>query len=151
MISLILSFTLLFANSFHVGQLAEYFISQKDDVITMKVILENDEMLGLNFKTGCDTKKTTSLCVANYILKNLHLEINEKKSNLIFDEAYTEKGHLILYFTQTVKTQTVKNLKVKNDCFYEYYNNYRNRVILDLGQFQNSYLLTSKKNIISIK
>ena len=46
---LLASIMLTLSPVFHVGELAEYYISQEGNKITMKVVLEKDEILILRF------------------------------------------------------------------------------------------------------
>ena len=149
MTTLISSIMLTLAPIFHVGELAEYYISQEGNMITMKIVLEKDEILNLDFKSDCDVKKTTALCVSNYILKKITVEINNKPFLFELGDSYTEDGHLVLFFTGKFKDENLKSINIINDCFYEFYEDYRNRIILNIGSFKSSYMLTSEKNSIS--
>ena len=149
MTTLISSIILILAPFFHVGELAEYYISEEGDMITMKIVLEKDEILNLYFKSDCDVKKTTALCVSNYILKKVAVEINNKSLLFELGDSYTKDGHLVLFFTGKFKDKNVKSINIRNDCFYEFYEGYRNRIILNIGSFKSSYMLTSEKNSIS--
>ncbi len=151
MTSLIISTFLTLSTLLHVGQLAEYHIYQENDKIHMKVVLEKDEMLRLNFKSKCDTQNMTVFCVSNYILDNLTIEINNTLVKFELGDSYTENGHLIIYLAGELKQEKVTKVKLKTNCFYEFYPNYRNRIIFDMGYFQNSYLLTKANNTISFK
>ena len=140
---------LTLAPIFHVGELAEYYISQEGNMITMKIVLEKDEILNLDFKSDCDVKKTTALCVSNYILKKITVEINNKPFLFELGDSYAEDGHLVLFFTGKIQDENVKSINIRNDCFYEFYEDYRNRILLNIGSFKSSYMLTSEKNSIS--
>jgi len=146
---LLASIMLTLSPVFHVGELAEYYISQEANNITMKVVLEKDEILSLDFKSDCDVKKMTALCVSNYILKKMTVEIN--KQILLFElgDSYIEDDHLVLFLKGKLKDENVKSINIINDCFYEFYEDYRNRIILNIGSLKSSYMLTSEKNSIS--
>ena len=124
---------------FHVGELAEYYISQEGKMITMKVVLEKAEILNLDFKSDCDVKKTTAFCLSNYILENITVEINNRLILFELGDSYTEYGHLVLLLTGKFKDKNVTSINIRNDCFYEFYNGYRNRIILNIGNFKSSY------------
>ena len=117
----------------------------------MKVVLEKDEILSLNFKPNCDVHKTTALCVSNHISDNLRVEVNNKLLQFELGDSYTEHDHLILLFTGELLDEKVKSLSIKNNCFYKFYDDYRNRIILDIDGFQSSYMLTAEKNSIYLE
>ena len=145
------SFVLALTNIMHVGQLAEYYVTQENKSLSIKVVIEKDEMLNFNFNSNCDVKKMTSLCVANHIIANLILEINNQTILLELGDSYTDNGHLILFLTGELNNKEVNSLNITNNCFYKFHDRYRNRVILDLDKIQSSYMLTSEKNSFSIK
>ena len=146
---LLASIMLTLSPVFHVGELAEYYISQEGNKITMKVVLEKDEILILDFKSDCDIKKTTALCVSNYILKKITVEINKQLLLFELGDSYIEDDHLVLFLKGKLKDENVKSINIRNDCFYEFYEGYRNRIILNIGSLKSSYMLTSKKKFIS--
>ncbi len=117
----------------------------------MKVVLEKGEILSLDFKPDCDIHKTTALCVSKHISDNLTVEVNNKLLLLELGDSYTENDHLILFFTGELLDEKVKSLNIKNNCFYKFYDDYRNRIILDVDRFQGSYLLTTENNSIYLK
>jgi hypothetical protein len=147
MVSLVLALT----NIMHVGQLAEYYVSQQEKSLNIKVVIEKDEMLNFNFNSNCDVKKMTSLCVANHIRENLVLEINNQIITLELGDSYTLDGHLTLFLTGELNDIEIKSLNITNNCFYEFHDGYRNRVILNLNKIHSSYMLTSKERSFSIK
>jgi hypothetical protein len=136
---------------FHVGELAEYYISQEGSSLQMKVVLEKGDILSLDFKPDCDVLKTTALCVSKHISDNLTVEVNNKLLMLESGDSYTEHDHLILLFTGELLDENVKSFNIINNCFYKFYEDYRNRIILDMEGFQSSYMLTAEKNYINLK
>ena len=136
---------------FHVGELAEYYISQEGHSLQMKVVLEKADMFSLDFKPNCDVLKTTALCVSNHISDNLRVEVNNKLLQIELGDSYTEHDHLILLFTGELLDVKVKSLSIKNNCFYKFYDDYRNRIILDVDGFKSSYMLTAEKNSIYLE
>jgi hypothetical protein len=136
---------------FHVGELAEYYISQEGSSIQMKVVLEKGDILSLDFKPDCDVLKTTALCVSKHISVNLTVEVNNKLLLFELGDSYTENDHLILFFTGELLDEKVKSVNIKNNCFYKFHNDYRNRIILDVDRFLGSYMLTAENNYIYLK
>jgi len=149
--TLLAFFMLTLTTHYHVGELAEYYISQEGSSIQMKVVLEKGDILNLDFKPDCDVLKTTALCVSKHISDNLTVEVNNKLLLFELGNSYTENDHLILFFTGELLDEKVKSLNIKNNCFYKFYEDYRNRIILDVDRFQSSYMLTAENNYIYLK
>ncbi len=148
MTSIVLSLILMTTNPLHVGQVAEYYFSLHEDQLQMKFVIEKDELFNFEFESDCDFQKTTSLCIANYIKSNATIKINDKKINFDLGDSYTDHGHLIVYFITELKNVEIENISIQNQCFYEFDSDYKNRIILNLDQFQKSYLLTNEKHSI---
>ena len=151
MTSIFLSLILMSTNLLHVGQVAEYYFSLHENQLQMKFVIEKDELFNFEFEGDCDFKKTTSLCIANYINSNFIIKINDEKINLELGDSYTDNGHLIVYFMAKLKNVEIQNLSIQNQCFYEFDSDYKNRIILNIDQFQKSYLLTKEKYSIYLK
>lgn len=138
-------------NALHVGQVAEYYYTLKGIQLQMKFVIDRDELLQFDFKDGCDFNKTTAICVCNYVNSNSSIEVNEKKINLELESSYVKNGHLIVYFSGVLNSSEIKEIKIKNNCFYKFDVNYKNRVILDINKFNKSYLFTQGKSFINLK
>ena len=151
MTSIFLSLILMTTNLLHVGQVAEYYFSLYENQLQIKFVIEKDELFNFKFEGDCDFQKTTSLCIANYINLNFTVKINDEKINLDLGDSYTDNGHLIVYFIAKLKNVEIQNLSIQNQCFYEFDSDYKNRIILNLDQFQKSYLLTKEKYSIYLK
>ncbi len=151
MTSIVLSLILMSTNLLHVGQVAEYYFSLQENQLQMKFVIEKDELFNFKFEGECDFQKTTSLCIANYIKSNSSIKINNEKINFEIGDSYTDHGHLIVYFMAKLKNVEIQNLRIQNQCFYEFDSDYKNRIILNLNQFQKSYLLTKEKYSIYLK
>ena len=149
--SIVLSLILMTTNPLHVGQVAEYYFSLHEDQLQMKFVIEKDELFNFEFEGDCDFQKTTSLCIANYIKTNSTIKINDEKINFDLGDSYTDHGHLIVYFIAELKNVEIQNISIQNQCFYEFDSDYKNRIILNLDQFQKSYLLTNEKHSIYLK
>lgn len=148
MTSIVLCLTLMTTSLLHVGQVAEYYFSLHEDQLQMKFVIEKDELFNFEFDGDCDFQKTTSLCIANYIRSNSTIKINGEKINFDLGDSYTDHGHLIVFFMAKLKNIEIQTISIQNQCFYEFDPNYKNRMILNLAQFQKSYLLSNKKHSI---
>ena len=138
-------------NSLHVGQVAEYYYTLKGKELQMKFVIDREELLQFDFKDGCDFNKATAMCVFNYVNSNSCIEINEKKVSFELESSYVKNGHLIVYFEAHLNSSEIKRIRIKNNCFYKFDVNYKNRIILDVGKFNKSYLFTQSKHFINLK
>jgi hypothetical protein len=151
MISLLFFLGLSQFNPSHIGQIAEYRLTLQGNELQMKIILEKDEIINFDYNMACDFKKMTALCTANYIIQNSSTEINSKKLILELDNSWSEHGHLILLLKAKIESGDIRTIRIKNRCFYEFDGTYKNRIILRLGKFRKSYLLTKGKDLVDIK
>ena len=148
---LLLSIILSTNSILHAGQVAEYYFSLNEDQLEMKFVIEKEELLHFSFQGDCDIKRTTPLCLAKHLQSNLTIKVNGKKINLELENSYTEQGHLIVYFKTKLTNNEIETISIQNQCFYQFDSEYKNRIILDLGKFQKSYLLTKEKDSIHLK
>ncbi|PHS10035.1 MAG: hypothetical protein COA88_03125 [Kordia sp.] len=135
---------------FHAEHIAEYNYQLKDDFLSLKFTIEKSEFDHFNFNSDCDIKQMTALCLAKYINEKSHIKINGKSVELKLSNSYTEKDHLVINLSAKVTSGFVEELIISNNCFYEFVAKFKNRVILDIGSFQKSYLLTKENNIIHL-
>ena len=142
--------SIILSGSLHVGQLAEYEYSLVNGRIQLEVTLEYSEMKHLNLNNECDIDKMTALCLSNYVLEHSMLEINNEVMNFELTESYVVDDHLILIHSSTNNVEVVTSIEVKNTSFYELFDAYRNRMIINLGTFSGSYMLTKEKNSIRL-
>jgi len=138
-------------NPLHVRLVAEHYFSLHEGQLQMKFVIEKDELLNFEFEGDCNFQQTTSLCISNYIKTNSTIKINDEKINFDLGNSYTNHGHLIIFFIAKLKNIEIQNISIQNQCFYEFDSDYKNRMILNLDQFQKSYLLTNEKHSIYLK
>ena len=135
---------------FHAEHIAEYNYQLSDDYLTLKFVIERPEVDNFNFNSDCNVEQMTALCLTKYINEKSHIKINGKTVALKLNDSYTEKDHLIINLKAKVTLDSVKELIIFNSCFYEFNAKFKNRIILDVNQFQKSYLLTKKKDVICL-
>ncbi len=134
----------------HADHVAEYSYQLNDGQLNLKFVIEKAEINNFNFNSDCDLKKMTSFCIAKYINEKSHVKINGKIIDFELDNSYTEKYHLVIKLSSKVDSGSIKDLIISNSCFYEFNKKFKNRIILDIDQYQKSYLLTKKKNEIHL-
>lgn len=148
---IILSIHLLLGNLIHVGHMAEYYFTHTGSKVKLKFVIEKNELLDFDLKNDCDLKAITALCTAKYLSANSMVKINGEKISFELESSKTDGDHLIVYMNSTKNVDTIKNISIQNTCFFEINRSFKNRVILDLGLFQKSYLLTKDKNTIDLR
>ena len=138
-------------NIMHVGQVAEYYLSVDNNELQIKFVIEKEELLHFNFNNDCDFQEMTSLCLFNYFASNLVIKINGNKLKIDLGDSYTEHGHLIVFLKANLKDDLIDEINIENSCFYEYDPHYKNRMIINIKGFNQSYLLSKDKNSIHLK
>jgi len=133
---------------FHAEHVAEYNYQLHESHLNLKFTIEKAEIDGFNFNSDCNIKKMTALCLTRYINGKSHIKINGESVEFELNDSYNDKGHLVINLSAEVTSDSVKELTIVNNCFYEFNAKFKNRIILDIAEFQKSYLLTSEKNII---
>jgi hypothetical protein len=134
----------------HAGSIAEYQYSLENEELTLRFVIEKEELHHFKFNDDCNIKQMTALCISTYIANNSFIEINDKKMVFELQNSYTEKDHLIVLLKGTKLVTSVEKITVSNNCFYEFNKKFKNRIILNVEQFQKSYLLTKNKNSLCL-
>ena len=133
----------------HVGHIAEYQYRLNGNELNLKFVIEKQELLNYNLNNDCDIKQMTALCTSKYLNSKSSIKINGKKITFELLNSYTKKEHLIIELSAKLDVQKIKNINIENNCFYEFNAKFKNRIIVDIGSFKKSYLLTkSKKTLI---
>jgi len=147
---ILILFTIWVVPFFHAENIAEYYYQFDDDVITLKFVIENSEASSFTFDNDCNFQKMNALCVFEYLKKNSYIELDKKKINLELQNSYIEKGHLIVNLSAKINIKSIEEITIYNRCFYEFNSNFKNRISLNIKQFQSSYLLTNSKTLIHL-
>jgi len=136
---------------FHAEHMAEFYYQLEGNTLTLKLVIENTEASSFTFNNDCNFKEMNALCFSEYINNHSYIELNSEKINLELENSYVEKGHLIVNLSAKINSKSVEELTIYNNCFYEFNLDFKNRVLLDIKQFQSSYLLTKDKANIYLK
>ena len=150
MIFIKLFFITILGAPYHSGHISEYTYSLNKDNIEFMVMLDLDDLEYLNTDKSCDYTSMKAICTSKYIKTNSQLYINKKPIEFDFHESYTKNHHLYIYFNSKTNIDDITNISVLNNCFYKYNPTYKNRIIIDIGSFSGSYLLTEHKNQINL-
>jgi len=147
---LILGFCFWMTSSFHGGHIAEYHYQINGEILEMKFVIEKEDLLHFPLDKNCNHREMTALCTFQYLEKNSSLEINGEKIEMELHESFTQQDHFILLLKSKNKISTVEEISIQNNSFYEFDRKFKNRIVIDLGKFQGSYLLKKKKNLIHL-
>ncbi len=137
-------------NFFHGGHIAEYYYQLEGQELSLKFIIEKEELLSFELPDDCDIRAMTALCTSQYLNKLSFIQINGKRVVMELQNSYTEGDHLVIHLSGRINTNTVEEIKIQNKCFYECDPDFRNRIIVNIAHFQKSYLLNPKRNTIKL-
>ena len=62
--------------TFHVGHVAEYYYQLDGKHLSLKFVIEKEELLGFKLGNDCDIQKMTALCTTRYLNKHSSIKIN---------------------------------------------------------------------------
>ena len=146
-----ISASFLFLSFMHGGHMAEYFLTIENQSIHLKFSIEKDELMHYEINQDCDLVNMTSLCVAKYLKDNMSVFINEELVSFGLEGSFTENDYLIVNFKSVLSFNEVHQISIKNDCFYDFDPQFKNRIILDLGNFNSSYVLNKENKQIDLE
>ena len=146
---LLICFYFFFASPLHIGHVAEYYYQLDGKQLNLKFMIEKEELM--SFDLGdCDVRQMTALCAAQYVNKHAFIKINGKDQKFELQNSFVENGHLVVNLSSVVDDDVIRDVNVVNKCFYEFNRRFKNRIIFDIAQFQNSYLLNRKRSEIKL-
>lgn len=138
------------ASLFHADGIAEYHYFMENDHVVLKFEMDKNELQHYRIDKDCQKNKLFDLCIENYLLKNADLQINNQKVSFDFIGSSTYNDHIIFNFKSKKAYNDITDLQIKNTCFYEVNKKFKNRIRIDLNQFQKSFLLTKGKGSIQL-
>ncbi len=136
---------------FHGGHVAEYYYELEGKQLNLKFIIETEVVAGFEFEGDCNFENMTALCMVQYINQHSSIKINGEKLEMELQNSYTEQDHLIIHLKSELNADSINKINIHNRCFYEFDRDFKNRIILDVGLFQKSYLLNRKRNKIKLR
>ena len=136
--------------SFHVGGTAEHYFTQGNNQLELKIVIDKAELEAFDFTSDCAFKETSAFCLANYINECSEVLINGQVIEFQLDKATPSDHHFNLFLTAPKVNPPINSVSIRNTCFTEFNPEYRNRIIMDLGNWNNSYLLTKTENQLTV-
>jgi hypothetical protein len=134
----------------HTSHVAEFKYYTDDERIQLMLMIDLEDLDYLKNDNSCNYQQMSTLCTSKYITNNSTLYINNKPIKFNFDESFTKKNHLYIYFNSETKIKQLNSLSIHNSCFYEFNPHFKNRVILNLDTFEGTYLLTKQTTEINL-
>lgn len=143
MVYLSFLFTYLFplSSPVHIGEVAEYKYYIQDSVVHLSFMVDIDELEDLKSSQPCDYANLLAFCTSSYVNKNATLFINDNPVEFEFESSSIRNNHLNIYFGSTTKLVDVNKISVYNNCFYNFNQNFKNRIIIDIEKYRATYLL----------
>ena len=136
----------------HADGLAEYlYYTDHQGHIALKLEIDQNELKYYRIGMDCQKSSLPDFCVTNYLESHANFKINEEKVNFEFESSTTYNGHVILNFKSEKVFKAIHNIQIKNTCFFEINPKFKNRIRLDISQYQKSFLLTKGKDLIVLK
>lgn len=148
---LLIFFYSLGAVAFHGGDVAEYHLQLRGQDLTLRFMIDNEELMDFDFDEDCDIESMTALCTVQYLNKHSFIQINGKIVEFELQNSYTEGHHLIILLHSKFKEDVIEEIVIQNQCFYEQNKRFKNRIIMDVDRFQKSYLLSRDHDKIEFR
>lgn len=134
----------------HAGHIAEYYYQWDGNYLNLKFVIEKAELTSFLINGDCDLETLTAFCTLQYLNSHSSLEINGEKINFELDHSYTDHDHLVIHLKSNSGITSINQINIYNNCFYEFDPGFQNRIIIDAGTFQKSFLLDKEKNKIHL-
>ncbi len=138
------------SSSMHVGHMAENKYELIDSTLTWEFRVESAELMNFDFAIGCDSKNDVQ-CISKYLNKFSMLEVNGELVEFKLLNAYELNDFLYVFFESEFQAASIEEIRVENQCFWLFDQEFKNRVIIDIGPYTKSYLLDSNKSDIYLK
>lgn len=136
----------------HVGEVAEYYISFSEAHVYVEFRIDHHELDHLQIDVeDCDEEHMQALCLTKYINQHQSLKLDGKEIPLQLEKSYTQEGHYLLLLEGHLPSEDWKEIEVNNTCFYQLHASFKNRVILQLEHSEKSYLLSKDQPLLSYK
>ncbi|MFY0627144.1 MAG: hypothetical protein JXR07_12665 [Reichenbachiella sp.] len=136
---------------FHAGHIAEYTYSLNGNQLSLKFEIEKEQLLHFKFNNNCNFETLTALCTSKYLNQYSAITINGNKLALELISAKTSGENFILYMSTSLNEEQIENVSITNHCFTQFDSAFKNRIIVDIGPFQSSYLLTKANSSFELK
>ncbi len=145
-----LTFILFLNMLYHAGNMAEYEFTYNNNKVYMKFKIDKSELAALNLSVYCKDDINTSLCINDYLNKNLIVKINDKLVQFTLENSFMENHHLVINLSGSNYFAKINKISVINECFYDQNRNFKNRLIFNFNNYKKSFLLNINKNTINL-
>lgn len=146
----ILLISTYFLTFFHAAGIAEYHYFMENDYVILKFEMDKHELEHYRINKNCQQNKLFDICIQEYLLSKTDLQLNNQKVDFDFVESSTYNDHIIFNFKSKKTYKNINDLQIENTCFYEVNKKFKNRIRIDIKQFQKSFLLTKGKGRIQL-
>ena len=137
--------------TFHGGHVAEYYYELGGNHLNLMFVIEKADLTHFQLSKDCDIEKMTALCTVKYINANSSIEINGEKIEMELQNSYTVQDHLFIQLKSTTAIDSIKEINIQNNCFYEFDEAYKNRIVLDVAHIRKSFLLDKDRDKLELK
>jgi hypothetical protein len=145
-----LTFILFLNMLYHGGNIAEYEFTYNKNKIYMKFKIDKSELDALNLSVYCKDFINKSLCINNYLNKNLIVKINDKLVQFTLENSFIENHHLVINLSGSNYYTKINKISVINNCFYAQNVYFKNRLIFNFNNLNKSYILNKNNNTLNL-
>lgn len=142
--------SLLSFNLFHGEPIAEYYLQSNGKHLELKFIIDEEQLKAFDWRADCDLQGMTALCTFQYLQEHTKVKINGEEINFELHGSFTQQGHLIVFSGADLHGIKIEDISIHTDSFYEFDGYFKNRMILDVSNFQGSYLLDKQHRLIHL-
>ncbi|MEO1515394.1 MAG: hypothetical protein AAFV95_10285 [Bacteroidota bacterium] len=138
--------------SAHGGHTATFGYHLGKQKIVLEFRMEQSVLHHFDFASQCENyQSATALCLANYIQAHSQVAFGEETLTFELSDAKKDGHHFVIRMVATGDFSSSDQLRIQNDCFFEFDPSFENRVVLMSTYGRDSYLLTHKKRKLSIR
>lgn len=134
----------------HADGLAEFQYSIDQQHVVLRLEMDQRELEHYQSKMNCSKKMLESLCFNDYLQRHSSFMINGKVVVFEFENSSNYNGHVILNLRSIKNYSEINEIEVLNNCFYEFNPAFKNRIRIEIDNYQKSYLLTKGKEKIKL-
>ena len=143
---LCLSVFLMSSNVMHVGHIAEYNYQLIDEQVHLNFSMDKEDIMLLKLTERCDMNSTTAHCLTNYLNERSSFVINGKNLKFQLLGSQIRKERIYLQLIADVQVDAIDGIAIKNRVFIEFDPEFKRRILVDIGSFQGSYLLSGDRD-----
>jgi len=85
-----------------------------------------------------------------YLNEHYYIQINGEEINMELQSANIEDDYFIIFSSAPFYVDTIEELRIQNKCFYEFDDQFKNRIILDANDIEKSFLLNKERDQLNL-